>query len=537
MKMRTHNNPVSWLQASSASPSAQSRPQTPTWSRADAHSRTSLTSLPQPALPALNPKLSVPMPKGRAAKASVAGSPSRLSRMTLQDTQAAEEEGESASEPGSLSATLNRAGSVLEGLSDAIYNDHPKQKPEMQLHLTSNAELSHGLSRTASTAAAAVRSPRMMSQELGEETVAKDESIESVVPPWRSNSAAAWVKQKSFTKSLSAKAFPDWDQQEEELQRREQQTEPDQGQAASPHARAGQSAMGPGRTRPLGNLQIEVEEQPQQDGLQDWAESGLDDIAAAVAQYTGAAPDDLLSTEGRQQVEEQNPEQLLQQQQQQQQQRQRPQAASLQLAGFRSATQSPRVEAKRQYATQQEQMDAELEAAMAAEMSGPTYAKAQEQMEAELEAAMAAEISAPKYANAQEQMEADLEAAMAADAAADVAQDERHASESDVGYPEQWQQKNKEVGVVTAAKTSSAAPVRTPLHCSASEGRAGQTLSLPGAGHGLDLDADAINGAQYLQDKMQKVRITPYLLLLCHYFHAVKHDWHACDLKKSADPR
>ena len=486
------------------------------------------------------------MPKGKTARATVAGSPSRLSRMTLQDAQAAEEEGESASEQGSASATLNRADSVLVGLSDVVDGDHVKQKPELQLHLPSNAELSHGLSRTASTAAAAatVRSPRMMSQELREESVAKDESTESVVPPWRSNSAAAWVKQNSFRKSLSAKAFPDWDQQEEELQRKEQQAEPDQDEAASPHARARQSASGPGRAQPLGSLHIEVEEQPQQDGLQDWAESGLDDIAAAVAQYTRASPDDLLSTEGRQQVEEQNPEQLLQQ-------RQRPQAASLQLAGFRSATQSPRVEAKRQYGTEQEQMEAELEAAMAAdaepvaerqhnseqeqmeagmeavtaaEMSGPTYANAQEQMEAELEAAMTAEICAPKYANAQEQMEAELEAAMAADAAANVAQDERHARENDMEYPEQWQQKDKEIGAVMAAKTSSAAPDRIPLHYSEHEGRAGQTLSLPGDGDGLDLDADGIINAQYLQDKMQKVRITPCLWLLRHYLQAVKHN-------------
>ena len=457
--------------------------------------------------------------------------------MTLQDTQAAEEERESASQQGSVSGTLERAGSVPEGLSDVVHGDHPKQKPELQLHLPSNAELSHvSLSRTASAAAAAataaaVHSPRMMSQEAREGEVAKDESTGSVVPPWRSNSAAAWVKQKGFAKSLSAEAFPDWDQQEEEQQPWEQQAEPDQDQAAGPQAGAGQSAPAPARAKPPGSLHIEVEDQPQQDGLQDWAESGLDDIAAAVAQYTGALPHDLLSTEGSQQAEEQHAEQVPQQQ--------RPQAASLQLAGYESATQSPRVKAKRQYATQQEHMEAELEAAMAAdaepaaeqqqldnarehveveteasmgaEMSGPKYANAREQMEAELEAAMAAEISVPKYGNAQEQMEAELEAAMAADAAADMPQHVRHGSDDEEQHPQQWEQKDADVGAVMAAVTTSAAPDRTPLHYSASEGRAGQTPSLPEDANGVDLDINGFNGVHYLQDNMQQVQITPHL--------------------------
>ena len=453
--------------------------------------------------------------------------------MTLQDTQAAEEEEESAPEQGNAIATPKWAGPVLGRLSDVVDDAHPQQKPGLQLHLPSNAGLSHAsLSRSVS-AAAAGHSPRMMSQELREEMVARNESTGSVVPPWRSNSAAAWVKQRSFTKSLSAKAFPDWDQQEEAQQPWELQAEPDQDQAAGPHARAGQSAAAPGRAKPLGKLHIEVEEQPQQEGLQDWAESGLDDIAAAVAQYTGASPDELFSPEVSQQVEEQHAEQLPQQQ--------RPQAASLQPDGFRSATQSPRRKAKKQYATQQDQMEADLEAAMAAdaepvaehqhdnqqeqmqagmeavmaaEMSGPKYANAQEQMEAELEAAMAAEISAPKYANAQEQMEAELEAAMAADGADDGPQDFRHGSKDDVQYPQQWEQKDEERGAVMATKTVSAAPDRTSLHYSASEGRTGQALSLPGNGDGLDLDADSIDGALYPQDDMQKVQITPYLAFM-----------------------
>lgn len=446
--------------------------------------------------------------------------------MTLQDTQAAEEEGKSASGQGNASGTLNRAGSVLEGLLYVNNNDHPKQKPELQLHVPGNAELSHGkLSRTASAASAAVHSPRMMSQELREGMMTKDESSESVVPPWRSNSAAAWARQKSLTRSLSAKAFPDGDQHEEEQLPWEQQADPDQ--AAGPQARARQSAPAPGRAKALGSLHIEVEEQPQQDGLQDWAESGLDDIAAAVAQYTGASPHDLFSNHGSREVAEQHAEQLPQQLQQW------PQAAGLQLAESQSATRSPRVKATRQYATQQEQMEAELEAAMAAdgepvaehvdveteaamgtEMSAPKYANAQEQMEAELEAAMAAEMSAPKYANVQEQMEAELEAAMAADAAADMPQHVRQGIEDNEQYPEEWERKVADFGAVMAAKTTAAALDRTPLHYSASEGRAGQKLNLPADGDGLDLGADGISGAQYLHDGVQKVQITIHMAFM-----------------------
>lgn len=470
--------------------------------------------------------------------------------MTLQDTPAAEEE-ESASEQDRASPAVQRAESVLTRPSDATRTDHPRQKPELQLqHLPSSAGLSHGsLSRAES--AAAVHSPRKMSQEVTETTSDKDESTPGVVPPWRSSSAAAWVKQRSFQRSLSATAVPDGDQQEEERQQPwGQQAEPDQDAAVGPHAGAGQSGAAPGRGRPLGSLHIDTEEQPQEDGLQDWAEPGLDDIAAAVAQYTGASPDDWLPTEGSQHMEEQNPEQ------QQLQQHQRPQAAKLQLAGLRSATQSPRGERKRQYATQQEQMEAELEAAMAAdaepaaeqrhinaqrqmgtemeaataagvnrpkyanaqqqmeaEMEAATapgvakYANAREQMEAELEAAMAAEAGGSKYANAQEQMEAEMEAAMAADAADAEAQDVRHGGKDDVQYPQQWQQKDAEVG----ARTMSAAPHAPLLHYPSSGARAGQRLDLPGDEDGLDVGADGGGGAQLLQHARQKVRLPPYV--------------------------
>ena len=423
--------------------------------------------------------------------------------MTLQDTPAAEEE-ESASEQDRASPAVQRAGSVLKGPSDATRTHHPRQKPELQLqHLPSSADLSHGsLSRAES---AAVHSPRNMSQEFGESTSDKGESTEGVVPPWRSSSAAAWVKQRSFQRSLSTTAVPDGDQQEEEQQQAwGQQAEPDQDAAVGPRAGAGQSGPAPGRGRPLGSLHIETEEQPQQDGLQDWAEPGLDDIAAAVAQYTGASPDDWLTTEGSQ------------------------------LACLRSATQSPRGEPKRQYATQQEQMEAELEAAMAADAepaaeqrhinaqrqmgtemeaataaggNRPKSANAQQQMEAELEAAMAAEAGGSKYANAHEQMEAEMEAAMAADAADAEAQDVRHGGKDDVQYPQQWQQKDAEVG----AKTTSAAPHAPLLHYPSTGARAGQRLDLPGDGDGLDVGADGGGGAQFLQNARQKVRLPPYV--------------------------
>ena len=491
--------------------------------------------------------------------------------MTLQDAQTAEEEEPT---PGVHDATagLRRGGSRMEGTSDVVPNNPSKQKLGLQLQGLSNAEL--GLEGLSTSESAAVHSPHRVSHDSRGGVPAKSEShsTEGAVPPWRSNSAAAWVKQKSLDKSLSAKAFANWDQ-EEEQQPWLQQAEPDQAQAAVPQAGAehsvtapgrspgeGQSVAASGRGRPQGSLRIDVEDQPQQDGLQEWTESGLDDIAAAVAQYTGALPDALLATEDTQQGKGQLPKQLQEQLPEQlhrQQHRQRPQeVASLRLTGLRSATQSPRggavgqnrtqqermttelgaatafdaepfaahhdaheetnaesntaVMAERsvpKYANAQEQMEAELEAAMVAELSAPKYANAQEQMEAELEAAMAAELSAPKYANAQEQMEAELEAAMAADVAADADQDVQHARGDEVQSSRQWHQMDAELnaGEATAPQhPESSAQHGTPaLYSSPSQGRAVPELPRDG----LDLDADRPHRPRQLQVVAQKVRL------------------------------
>ncbi|KAL3146056.1 hypothetical protein ABBQ38_015407 [Trebouxia sp. C0009 RCD-2024] len=549
-------------QETSGLPSARSSLQTQ-----DVHAK---TSVPQSAV---GPKLPVLLPsKSQASRAALTGSPSRLSRMTLQDAQTAEEE-EPVSVLKDAGMGLRRAGSRVEGTSDGVSNHHAKQKLGLQLPGLNNAET--GRDELSMSDSAAVHSPQRVTQETTGGVAARNESAESAVPPWRSNSAAAWVKQKSLDKSLSAGAFANWDQ-EEEQQPWLQQAEPDQTQAAGSQAGAGQFVAAPGRSdgegqsaaasgrgRPQGSLRIDVEEQPQQDGLQEWTESGLDDIAAAVAQYTGASPDDLLATENSQQGQQQLPEQLPEQLHRQQHRRHPPEIASLRLTGLRSATHSPRGVAEAQHHTQQElmaaeldaamaadaedfaahhdaqeelelelntammaeisvpkyanaqeQMEAELDAAMAAEMSAPKYANAQEQMEAELDAAMAAEMGAPKYANAQEQMEAELDAAMAADSGTN--QDVQHTREDHREQsPQRWQQMDAELDAAMAAKAISPRHVDSPrqhgtpaLYGSPSKGRAMAGLELPG--DGLDLDADDRDDRPLqLQAVMQEVRITP----------------------------
>ena len=246
------------------------------------------------------------------------------------------------------------------------------------------------------------RSAEMSSPRGG---LVSNDSINAAVPPWESNSAAAWVKQKSLETTQSAAAqIAEWRQQEEEERSLQQQSEPDQDSGTSPAS---------GKGRALGSLHIEVGEAAQQGGLQEWTESGLDDIAAAVAQYTGASPDDLmvpmddlmLPTDGQQLP----PKQI----------------AQLRKTGSKQLSQSPRPSAGKAYATQQDRTGADsIDSAMVAGTkrgTEPQYANAQEQMEAELEAAMAADndsatTGTPVYANAQERMEAELEAAMAADA-------------------------------------------------------------------------------------------------------------------------
>ena len=235
------------------------------------------------------------------------------------------------------------------------------------------------------------------------------ESNTAAVPPWESNSAAAWVKQKSLEKSQSAAAqLADWQQQEEEKSR-QHAAEANQDTRSSPAS---------GKGRALGGLHIQVEEKAPQDGLQEWTESGLDDIAAAVAQYTGASPDELMAATDDQQDSQLGPEQAMQ----------------LRKLGSQQLAHTPRASTPKAHATQQEQGNAAFDSAAAAATgpkrgNAPRYANAQEQMEAELEAAMAADndssaaagaAAAPVYANALEQMEAELEAAMAAEAGQDA---------------------------------------------------------------------------------------------------------------------
>ena len=421
--------------------------------------------------------------------------------MTLQDAQTDEEEVPASAQP-QADSQMKRTVSLAEGHPGmGVGSSHTRDaKPgikELQGQLSGNAQVSY---KTPGRSAA-VQSRHSTDQDLKADGLVSKESSD-VVPAWRSNSAAAWVKQKSLDKSLSRGGI-DWNQQEEE----EVQSWEQAAQAASVSPQAGQvePATAPGKGRAPGSLHIEVEEKPPQDELQDWTESGLDDIAAAVAQYTGASPHDLVTTTFSPRDQDKSPTQLLQQLPMQQ--RQRLQVADLHEASSRAATQSPRATAEKQYATHQEQMDAELDAAMAADAeaaAAPKYANAQEEMEAELEAAMAAEIGVPKYANAQEQMEAELEAAMAADAAAGEDQDESSALKID---------KLNEVLAADAGPglfARSAAPLHVQLHDSPKD-RTVQMLDLPGDGEGLDLDADGLYAPQPF---LQQVRFAAQNLSL-----------------------
>ncbi len=316
--------------------------------------------------------------------------------MTIQDPQDNEEMDESTH--GSADGAEDHHGQLSRGTSgvaaQAGMGDFrsPKQQAEakqgLRLQLASNA-MANRITQE--------RSSSEMSSPRGGLV-----SHDSAVPPWESNSAAAWVKQKSLEKTQSAAAqIAEWRQQEEEQQSLQQQSEPDQDSGISPAS---------GKGRALGSLHIEVGDATPQDGLQEWTESGLDDIAAAVAQYTGASPDDLtVPTDSPQQQQQLPPKQI----------------AQLRKTGSGQLSQSPKPSAGKAFATQQDQIGADSidSATVAGAKRGlaPQYANAQEQMEAELEAAMAADsdsaaVGAPVYANAQEQMEAELEAAMAADA-------------------------------------------------------------------------------------------------------------------------
>ena len=306
---------------------------------------------------------------------------------------------------GSADGVVDHFGQLSRGTSSVAAQtgmgeiSSPKQQAEakrgLRLQLASNPAADRFTQDRSSSETSSPRGGLVRSS-------VSNDSTNAAVPPWESNSAAAWVKQKSLDKTQSAAAqLADWRQQEEEEQSLQQQSEPDQDSGISPAS---------GKGRALGSLHIEVGEAAPQDGLQEWTESGLDDIAAAVAQYTGASPDDLMvPTDDLQQQEQLPPKQI----------------AQLRKSGSKQLSQSPTPSAGKAHATQQDRTGADsvdpATVAGAGRGPAPQYANAQEQMEAELEAAMAvdndsAATGAPVYANAFEQMEAELEAAMAADA-------------------------------------------------------------------------------------------------------------------------
>ena len=140
---------------------------------------------------------------------------------------------------------------------------------------------------------------------------------------------------------------------------------------------------------------------------QEWAQGDIDDIAAAVAQYTGSKQKDLP-------VQDTEPQQAQHDRAETPQRRAKPQLALQQRDSFKKSSSfhhregqdSDRADAQLSYAEQQARMDAELEAAMFADQGSQE------------EGGGGSSSAAKQYASPQEQMEAELEAAMAADAAA-----------------------------------------------------------------------------------------------------------------------
>ncbi|KAL0022404.1 hypothetical protein WJX77_008671 [Trebouxia sp. C0004] len=438
----------------------------------------------------------------------MAASPSRLSRMTIQDPQDNEEMDKSAQRSADGAedhlGQLSRATSSVFAQAGMRELSSPKQqseaKPGLRLQLASNTVANRITQDRSSLEMSSLRGGLVRS-------LVSNDSTNAAVAPWKSNSAAAWVKQQSLEKTQSAAAqLADWRQQEEEEQLLQQQPEPDQDSGIGPAS---------GRGRALGGLHIEVGEAGPQDGLQEWTESGLDDIAAAVAQYTGASPDDLMvPTDDQQQEQEQLPPK---------------QIAQLHKTGSKQLSQSPRPSAGKAHATQQDRTGADSidAAAVAGAKRGaaPRYANAQEQMEAKLEAAMAADddsaaTGAPVYANAFDQMEAELEAAMAADAnqavteaqtgdpwgqieldaakAADDAIRDAHKPAKKV-YATQQEEMDAELEAAMAADAAAAntdtqdSPLAAVGYGASPGGspkrRNGPRLELPGNGGGIDFDA------------------------------------------------
>lgn len=145
---------------------------------------------------------------------------------------------------------------------------------------------------------------------------------------------------------------------------------------------------------------------------QEWEQTDIDDIAAAVAQYTGSKQKDLP-------VQDTEPQQAQHDRAETPQRRSKPQLALQQRDSFKKSSSfhhregedSDRADAQLSYAEQQARMDAELQAAMFADQG------------LEEEDGGGGSSTARQYASPQEQMEAELEAAMAADMAADAAGD------------------------------------------------------------------------------------------------------------------
>ena len=316
---------------------------------------------------------------GQPVADSLAGQPVAAESEHSQPAAASSEmpSGKGLSRRGSVAAEAGGMGGLPSPRA------HTGRKLGLQLHVSSNAE--EAIRRRLSP-----RSPQNHGPGVDSAPVA--------VPAWESNSAAAWVKQKSLDRFPSTAKQVSDEAQEEATEALQEHVLPDQvasnspAGSHSPSSRQGRSVLhspasgidrtlanspSSGQGRALGALHIEVQPNSPQDALQEWTESGLDDIAAAVAEYTGSSPAELMTNATDDQQDQPNDPQR---------------TAGSPFAAPQASAMSP----GRAYLAQQQQMDADFDAAMAAEVGAsakPQYATAQEQMEAELEAAMAAELA------------------------------------------------------------------------------------------------------------------------------------------------
>lgn len=178
----------------------------------------------------------------------------------------------------------------------------------------------------------------------------------------------------------------------------------------------------------------------QETDRQEWEQTDGDDIAAAVAQYTGSKQRDLPAQEADQQVPNA----------QQAQHDNKPRLAVQHGDNFKKSDSfhhreqagSDRHPPELSYAEQQARMDAEFEAAMAAD---------QDMSNADLQANGS---TVQHYASPQEQMEAELEAAMAADAAGQAEETSADVANGDMALLEdEWQDGNATAGRACEAVT------------------------------------------------------------------------------------